>query len=812
MELTQTFKKLQTIIYILFVSLARQCESKKTIHIGGICIMSNHWWFHAKTFPYVIQSAFEDINNATWILPNYDLQLHMKDSQGSPGLGIKALYEFVHEPPVKTMLIGPAKSEIAVAVSQAAPVWNLVSLLYSAKATTLNNRKQFPNIYRMNFNERSFNPVRVAIMKEFGWARVATLTIQEEPYVSQMDDFHNQLAAEGMTLVSAGVLTASDDDYIAGQVKTLKQYDARIIVANINDLYVRQVFCEAYKIGITGDKYVWMLMNWAATPGWPVKTQPIYGVAPNSSCSVEELYTAAEGYIGMEQKYLSESSEKTISGMTPSEINDRAWSRYSKYIDDGELSLSHTYAYDSGWAIALALQAAIPKLAMINKTLEDFSYDDSTMADIFKECLEDLSYFGSSGPVAFDSSGTRVGITYLYRWANRSNREIGYFDGQTNLLNWYSPLKWKGGSPPLDSFIRKDVELMLPVGVAISFITLAILGLGFAVCLLIFNIRNRKMQMIKMSSPNLNNMLLVGAMAIYGAVVVGAFDVRLVPLDGITVLCNAQTWIVTIAFTLAFGCMFTKTWRVHVLFTNQKLEKKVVKDSQLFGMVGVLILVDVLILTTWTIVDPLKASSFIMDEELDETNDDLIIIPHYTECQSKHSLWWLLTLYCYKGLLLIIGSLLAWETRKVTIPGLNDSKIIGMCVYNITVLSAFSVPITHLLTDAQFLTRFCLISSLMIVCTTTTLLILFVPKVMMRSQNVKVGNFSLGGGTSANHTKPTGSALGNGSRMNLKVPKVPKMDNDLQLADVTSMGPNGLTDEVSTPKSTRMTNIGSVTT
>ncbi len=35
------------------------------------------------------------------------------------------------------------------------------------------------------------------------------------------------------------------------------------------------------------------------------------------------------------------------------------------------------------------------------------------------------------------------------------------------------------------------------------------------------------------------------------------------------------------------------------------------------------------------------------------------------------------TLFAIKGLLLLFGAFLAYETRKVTVPALNDSKYIG---------------------------------------------------------------------------------------------------------------------------------------
>ncbi len=38
---------------------------------------------------------------------------------------------------------------------------------------------------------------------------------------------------------------------------------------------------------------------------------------------------------------------------------------------------------------------------------------------------------------------------------------------------------------------------------------------------------------------------------------------------------QAQVWTLVVGFSVAFGSIFSKTWRVHVLFTNKKMQKKV---------------------------------------------------------------------------------------------------------------------------------------------------------------------------------------------------------------------------------------------
>lgn len=80
------------------------------------------------------------------------------------------------------------------------------------------------------------------------------------------------------------------------------------------------------------------------------------------------------------------------------------------------------------------------------------------------------------------------------------------------------------------------------------------------------------------------------------------------------------------------------------------------------------------------------------------------------------------------GLLLLFGAYLAWETRKVHISALNDSKLIGLSVYNVIIPCILVIPILGIVFDQPTI-QFVLTSFLTIFCTTFTLGLVFVPKV-----------------------------------------------------------------------------------
>lgn len=135
-----------------------------------------------------------------------------------------------------------------------------------------------------------------------------------------------------------------------------------------------------------------------------------------------------------------------------------------------------------------------------------------------------------------------------------------------------------------------------------------------------------------MSSPHLNNLIIIGCMLTYTSVIFLGLDSGLSSIAAFPYICTARAWCLMAGFSLAFGAMFSKTWRVHSIFTDLKLNKKVrwmvggvrkcnssltlrfrwtlffsfqvIKDYQLFMVVGVLLTIDLAIMTTWQVFDP----------------------------------------------------------------------------------------------------------------------------------------------------------------------------------------------------------------
>ena len=57
-------------------------------------------------------------------------------------------------------------------------------------------------------------------------------------------------------------------------------------------------------------------------------------------------------------------------------------------------------------------------------------------------------------------------------------------------------------------------------------------------------------------------------------------DGRFVSPNMFPVACGAGTWMLTLGFTLAYGAMFSKIWRVHRLTTKNKSDSKTVSANK----------------------------------------------------------------------------------------------------------------------------------------------------------------------------------------------------------------------------------------
>ncbi|XP_073256267.1 gamma-aminobutyric acid type B receptor subunit 2-like [Porites lutea] len=693
----------------------------KNLTIGAYAPLTGPCWGGGFAVKIAMELALSQVNERTDILPEYRLHMVLNDTKCDPGVGMHILYDHIYNVPTKLMLLGAAFSPVSQPIADTSKYWNLLQVSYASTSPVLKDRELYPRFFRTISSDLTFNPARAALLRKYGWKRVATLH-QNEPsgiFSQATKQLHKLLQDVGIEIVVGESFTENP----ANQLANIKKKDARIIIGSFYVVQAKHVFCEAYKQRMYGKRYVWIIIGWYEDKWWETKLNE-----DHVTCTTREMGVAVEGYLATDHMKLNEddatSKHKTVSGWTAQEYAIKF-----KNLTGTNARHEASFAYDAAWAIALVLNASAQRLAERGKALENFTYADEEMADLFEEIFHNTSFLGVTGPVSFTKYGERVGYIQFEQLQGGESKRVGVYDVTTDsiMMNRKEPIKWQGAGPPSDRTVRETELKSIATGLFAFMAFVAVLGMLLGVFFLLINFLYRERRIIKMSSPRLNNVIVAGCILTYFSVILFGLDGGLVPTKRYGQVCIARAWIMSIGFTLAFGAMFAKTWRVHAIFKSITPKKKVIRDEHLFLIVAAFVLLDIFLLSLWTGIEPMHTGYQQLENKM-RFEDDKEIIPVLEHCESKRLSYWLGAVYAFKGLLLVFGVFLAWETRGVTIPALNDSRYIVMSVYNVVILSILGVAITSIIRDHQDAT-FAITAVFTIFCTTLTLCFVFLPKV-----------------------------------------------------------------------------------
>ncbi|XP_041983623.1 gamma-aminobutyric acid type B receptor subunit 2 isoform X2 [Aricia agestis] len=666
-----------------------------------------------------VKLALDHVNEHDSVLRNYRLHMWWNDTECNAAVGVKSFFDMMHSGPHKLMLFGAACTHVTDPIAKASKHWHLTQLSY-ADTHPMFTKEAFPNFFRIVPSENAFNLPRIRLLEHFNWTRVGTIYQNEPRYALA----HNRLIAD----LEGAQFDVDESQSFATEVRTalskLKEKDIRIILGNFNETWALKIFCEAYKLEMYGRAYTWLLLGTYSERWWTRK-------AP---CARAELLTALDTALLTDLLPLSTTGETTVSGITAKdyqvEYDRRRGIEYSRF---------HGYTYDGIWAMALAIQTVAHrvKIRYKERTVQDFRYRDKDWEQLFLDALSNVTFEGVTGPVRFYDNERKASILLKqFQGEQVGEVKVGEYCAERDKLDLTSgePFKWFGKNPPKDRTLRLIEHTQVNITIYVVLVSCSVLGILLATGFLAMNIHYRNQRYIKMSSPYLNNLIIVGCMLTYMSVIFLGLDSSLSSIAAFPYICTARAWLLMAGFSLAFGAMFSKTWRVHSIFTDVKLNKKVIKDYQLFMVVGVLLTLDLAIMTTWQISDPFYRATKQMEAYPHPTSEDIVIVQENEYCQSERMPIFIGIIYAYKGLLLVFGAFLAWETRHVSIPALNDSKHIGLSVYNVLIMCIMGAPIALVLADHKD-ALFVLIAIFIIFCTTATLCLVFVPKLLELRRN-----------------------------------------------------------------------------
>ncbi|CAB3400199.1 unnamed protein product [Caenorhabditis bovis] len=707
---------------------ASSASSPVTLHIGGTFPMESGsgGWAGGEACLPAVEMALEDVNSRHDILPGYVLNMTNHNSKCQPGLAMQQLYDFLYQPPTKLMLLTGC-SPVTTVIAEAAPVWQLVVLSYGGSSPALSNRERFPTLFRTHPSANMQNPTRIRLMDKFKWKKFTILMSVEEVFVSTAKDLEKHARRNGIRVDRQSFYGDPTDS-----MKTLLRQDARIIVGLFYVTEARKVLCQAYHNGLYGRRYVWFFI------GWYADTWYIPPPEEHLNCTAEQMAKAAEFHFTTESVMLSRDETPAISKMTGPQFQKRLTKYFNKDTANVGGFPEAPLAYDAVWALALAFNCTRHNLPKGVK-LENFTYENKAIADALFQCVKNTSFRGVSGRVMFSDSGDRIARTQIEQMQDGKYKVMGFYDNTSGELEWYNREKWFGGrGPPPDSTVVK--RHVITVSNKVYYPTIIVSSLGIILCLFIylFTKKHRTRLIISQSQSECNNILIFGcSLCLFSLYLLGLpSDDIAIPEEAFTLLCHARVSILLFGFTFAYGSMFAKVWIVHRMGAseNQQLASRQkdepIAPAKFYIIVLALIGVDLFIVSVWIIFDPLqlKEQKFPLHAP-SKGDEDEMILPVLQQCQSSQQEVWIAIILGYKCLLLVFGIFLSYETRNLKLRFVNDSRLIGLAIYNVAVVSLVTAPVVTLFIHGQANAHFAFIALTVLICTYISICLIFGPKI-----------------------------------------------------------------------------------
>ncbi|CAF1583392.1 unnamed protein product [Adineta ricciae] len=727
-----------TIAHQLQINISPPISAKKdkTLWIGGMFPQTGEWAGGEAAFPAAIK-ALDQINQREDILPGYYLNLSAYDTRCSAGLGTTILYELLYNKTFGNvnssilMLLGPACSPVSTAVGEAAKMWNLIVLSYGSSSPALSNRARFHTFFRTHPPATLHNPTRIKFFELFGWKRIAILIQTEEVWQSTAENLE-VLARKHNVHIAVRQLFDNDPSHA---ISNLQKDDIRIIVGLFYEEKARKVFCKAYQQKYFGESYVWWLIGWYAD-NWFLKIDDI-------DCTADEMSRAVEGHFTTEIQMLTDSTTRTISGLTAREfitdLNTTLKQLFpNKPVESVGGYVEAPLAYDATWALALALNRSLERT-----NLEEWSYGNVNMKEIMMDDMKKTDFFGVSGAVKFDELGNRMSKVVVEQLRNGYYHRLARFDAEKGSIEWlngeepdgsrcwnykhnYSSGYEKRRLAPYDQMQISNKVLEISRTLYLTMSCFAALGLLFSLVCLVLNIAYRKRKFIWQSKPMYNNCALIGG-------IICLVDVFLLGADSQTdnptrfvKLCQLKGSLLAAGFSICYGGLLAKLVRTYLLSTKKTINR-LWSMCELFIIVGCLLLIDLIVFIIWHIKDPLVFTS-------EPTGDSSILhdvktVFKFQQCRSKHHMIWIGLLYSIKGILIVIGIYLSYETRASKLEMINDAHLVRMCTYNIFIVCLISASLTLIIERNQD-ADFAFASIAIILCCFVSFGLIFLPKIL----------------------------------------------------------------------------------
>ena len=658
----------------------------------------------------------------------------------------------MHLPGSRYAVIGPGcNAGATLTASLTSNNFRVVQVSYAAETPLLSNIDAFPLFYRTVPSYLSYHATIAAVMQHFDWLHVGVIHEVVPYYTVALESLYALLSntIPGARLVATQGLNT--------HLTLERTHGVRVFIAMAPESTAALMLCAAYHLGMTGPSYQWILLGDFVENWWKQTTKLKPLLHYKVFCSEEDMRRAIESTLIFTHHLEKLRISRRFRIIQGQQTIEEFWSKFTAFFNTTEnMEFSSDEAswvpstYDAVWSIALALNKSLIMDSgdMVTSRESNLQYtsdhnDNLGLTVRLSSAMETLDFQGASGRIVFTPTqrSQLSPVTCISQMQNGRMVSIGIHDERDDVLNlsyYGNNLSWQeAAGPPRD---RPKVYLQT-VDPLLVIIMLVLVSVGIVLCgaMAFINCYYRKHKVIKASSPYINMLIITGCFMGFTSVIflsaenIGAY-LHIAP-KAYPFLCNARPWLLSLGYTLAFGALFVKTWRIYSIFHNPWKKNRPLKDHCLIAMVGIMLGVDLAILALWVVIGPLDLHTFIINKDIESfTQEKHVVCSDGTvlDITGGDFTFWILIVCIMKGLLLLLGLFLVYQTRKIKAEFFQDAKYTGIAIYGVSFCCVFGVPTAlFLMYYFQEDPGYIIATATIIFCSYLILFMVFVPKIVL---------------------------------------------------------------------------------
>ncbi|KAI8920014.1 periplasmic binding protein-like I [Powellomyces hirtus] len=526
----------------------------------------------------------------------------------------------------------------------------------ASTSTGFTDKKQFPNFWRTIPADDQAGEVMLNYVASMQWKKVVLLASNTVYGQAVADAAVRRATALGVEVSIRAGFTASSIDapidysFVLANVRATRVHI--IVFCGTYDEIV-PVFMQAIDAGIVGGSYVWV-------GGEAVKAFPYY-LAENRP----EVLPMVTGFFSVyPREFAGEMGQQFVQKFT--DQHGQPPNDYSGFY------------YDCLRGMILAFDNMLAQYTI--QEIAAQTHPPLNLSTFIPNSFEGVTGHVELNPITYD----RLSTYNIFNWGGSADYALVATSDEYGVVHHQAgtaPIFYGGATEvPPDSPMLVARFVRAESGLGIGAIAICGMALGIIVASLAAVLVCREHTVIKSVSALFCGIILVGLGMVLATVYLdlGKPTLR---------TCVAYIWMLAIGLNLVLSSLAVKLYRVYRIFDNRlMLMNRRFPDSALVRHGGVLVAPTIVLMTIWSAVSPPTPLR----------TDNIAAGTYSTTCQSDNPLLMHIVvgmLVAYIILLLVGLAVLAFQTRSVW-SQYNESRYIGITVYNILFLSVGAVALT----------------------------------------------------------------------------------------------------------------------